>query len=268
MDPIEPWIDAENVRRLARQLTSPSNTKTRETPMDPGFGPGFEGFIVQKPADYSGADRPQGHGATAPASPRPERTVEPAPEARPEPPPLPPTQAGSPAEGFKPEPADKPPAAPSSSAVPVVTRHADDEPKPFLIKPPQESAAAPRAAEASGERGPLVARMERFRMWLSEKVDARGMFILDRDGNPVVDDPTYGKLHFLARSLAQAYRPTDGGSGNVHVKIGSDAYLAVVPVKTDFGSLVLGAVIPKPLEASAVEAIARGLEGSLRPERR
>ena len=54
----------------------------------------------------------------------------------------------------------------------------------------------------------------------------------------------------------------------MHVKIGSDAYLAVVPVRTDFGALVLGAVLPRPLEASAVKAIADGLEASLRPERR
>jgi hypothetical protein len=142
----------------------------------------------------------------------------------------------------------------------------DEAPSPLLVTPPEEPVETPEEAEAAEEQNPLAARMEKFRAWLTETVDARGMFVLDRDGSPLVDDPTYGKLHFLARSLAQAYRPADGGAGNVHVKIGSDAYLAVVPVRTDFGALVLGAVLPHPLEASVVGEIADELEKSMRPE--
>ena len=246
MDPIEPWIDAEAVRRLARQLTAPAGKGVPNQAGDPGFGPGFEGFIEGK--EHRAEPTPAPAAPADPHRPMPKAEVSQAVAQEPA------RQAES-AEAFH------------AQAVPVVTRHSDDEPKPFLINQPGK-AAQPRPLESSGERGPLVARMERFRQWLAEKVDARGMFVLDRDGNPVVDDPVYGKLHFLARSLAQAYRPADGGAGNVHVKIGSDSYLAVVPVRTDFGSLVLGTVLPKPLEAAAVDAIARGLEQSLRPERR
>lgn len=226
MDPIEPWIDADEVRRMAQRLTAPVAKAPTNAPVDPGFGPGFEGFI--------GSDRK-------------EDSSPPLQKSHPEPRPAPETPTERPAQ-----------------SVPVVERHSEDEPKPFLISQPAPS----READVSGERGPLVARMEKFRQWLAEKVDARGMFVLDREGSPVIDDPVYGKLHFLARSLAQAYRPSNGGAGNVHVKIGSDAYLAVVPVKTDFGALVLGAVLPEPLEASAVESIAKGLTEALRPERR
>ena len=344
MDPIEPWIDAEEVRRLARQLTSPTGSKTPKAPSDPGFGPGFEGFIPRQqvarveqaaPREEEPAKAVAGNPVTLPPRPKlreeepvvtprpvpvakhPEEEPKARPKARPEvrsvpevkapvePKPLPQTKPEvrsipepRPAPEQKPEvravPAPRPdsetePVARADSkpfpvpkaaeraevkpeptqpkpSVPVVTPHADDEAKPFLIKSPEK--ATPKSPEVSGERGPLVARMERFRAWLGEKVDARGMFVLDRDGNPVVDDPVYGKLHFLARSLAQAYRPSDGGSGNVHVKIGSDAYLAVVPVQTDFGALVLGTVLPKPLEASAVALIAASLERSLQPSGR
>jgi len=261
MDPIEPWIDADAVRRMAQQLVAPSGRAAAKQSTDPGFGPGFEGFL--EPGGQAVASQPSASAEAA----VPQEVMPPARERAPDPQPEPPKREHqSPVASPAPVPAK--PVEEVATSVPVVTRHTDDEPKPFLIKSPASRKPAMREAESSGERGPLVARMERFRHWLAEKVDARGMFILDRDGNPVIDDPSYGKLHFLARSLAQAYRPADGGAGNVHVKIGSDAYLAVVPVQAEFGALVLGMVLPQPLEASSVDSIAKALEQSLRPERR
>lgn len=104
--------------------------------------------------------------------------------------------------------------------------------------------------------GRLLHRLGMFRDWLMREAEARGVFVLDREGHPVLDDPGYSKLHFLARSLAQAYRPVEGKAGNVHVKVGTDAYLSVVPVETDFGWMVMGAVLTQPLDAESVEAVA------------
>lgn len=235
MDPVESWIDADSVRRMARQLLKPGNERELRQPEDAGFGPRFEGFL-----DSPAARTPSAEPPPLPDQAPPDRTPQPHVEDRPPektPPPVPSTAPPAPSAG---------------------------DAKPFL----SAEAPTPPPPPGSDTRGPLVARMERYRDWLSEKVGARGMFILDRDGDPVVDDPNYAKLHFLARSLSQAYRPVEGEAGNVHVKVGSDAYLAVVPVETDFGCLVLGAVLPNPLSAEAVKVVVRALAEAARPERR
>ncbi|BCX49418.1 hypothetical protein HAHE_33260 [Haloferula helveola] len=209
MDPVEPWIDADAVRRLARQLVVPPRSGPSRGSEDPGFGPGFEGFI------------PGGQPAL-------KSVPEPSPEEAP-------------------------------------------EPKPFLSTEPVAREAPPALPEEAPEdavRGPLVARMEGFRDWMVRNLDARGAFILDREGEPVLDDPAYAKLHFLARSLAQAYRPVKGEVGNVHVKVGAEAYLTVVPVDTAFGRLVLGTVLSKPLDAESAAVVAEALSRASRPERR
>lgn len=126
-------------------------------------------------------------------------------------------------------------------------------------------APAPVAVAVHERRGPLLDRLARFREALIRHTGAQGVFILDREGKPVMEDPAFGKLHFLARSLAQAYRPVAGQAGNVHVKIGSSAVLEVVPVETPFGCLVLGAVVARPLSAAAVAEIAAALRQAATP---
>jgi len=232
MDPIEPWIDASAVRRLAANLLSRSGEEPVDTGPDTGFGNDFVGFasdpppVAETPVEPS---RPPVPAAAAPpppqleeAPPKPFTPLEPAPAA--------PVQAPAPLS---------PPASPS----------------------PAEAAAPP----AQEKRGPLLERLIRFRELLMRHTGAQGVFILDREGKPVMEDPAFGKLHFLARSLAQAYRPVAGQAGNVHVKIGSNAVLEVVPVETPFGCLVLGAVVPGPLTAAAVAEIATALRHAATP---
>lgn len=211
MDPVEPWIDGDAVRRLARQLAAPPKPDACPAPDDAGFGPCFEGYIAPRPAA--------------------------------KPPPLPPSAR---AKGAGEELAKPFIAAPASPADPP---------------PPQPPEPADR------QREPLLARLGRFRDWLVSQLDARGAFVLERDGELVLDDPEFAKLHFLARSLAQAYRPVKGEVGNVHVKIGAAAYLAVVPVDTAFGRLVLGTVVPEPLNAATVEVVADALRRAASPPR-
>lgn len=201
MDPVEPWIDSAATRRLAAQLLSAPQLPVVEDRPDTGFGPGFEGFLV---------DPSKGRSAT-------------------------------PDSGL--------PAAPPLE--PVRVAPATPPPLPDSLR--------------SGRRGNLIERLGRFRDWLTDQSGARGVFVLDRDGKPVLDDPSYSKLHFLARSLAQAYRPDSGNAGNVHVKVGADAYLVVIPVETVFGCLVLGAVLNQPLSAGSVEVVSRALANAARP---
>lgn len=247
MDPVQPWIDADEVRRLAVQLLKRNDPPPVADRSDAGFGPSFEGFVRN---DHVGA----GTGHPAP------------PEADPS------GVAGEPtaaSEAFHPAPVAAAP--PEAKPAGTTGRHHDDPARPFfpsaeLPKPAAEQQVEPPAGSGSEiRRGRLLSRFEAFRSWLLRQSGGHGAFILDRDGNPVLDDPKYAKLHFLARSLAQAYRPVAGQAGNVHVKVGSDLYLVVVPANTVFGTLVLGAVLSRPLSAAAVEVTAKALGEAARP---
>lgn len=224
MDPLEPWIDASSVRRMAESLLAEPRGATTDPGPDAGFGMEFVGFAGE-PALSGAAPAPEAAAPTAIApvsAPEPGPVVAATPPRRPEEPVSAPT----------PTPTPGPPVPPS---------------------PGHE------------RRGPLLERLARFRDSLIRHTGAQGVFILDREGKPVMEDPAFAKLHFLARSLAQAYRPVAGQAGNVHVKIGSNAVLEVVPVETAFGCLVLGTVMPRPLTAAAVAEIATALRQAATP---
>ena len=224
MDPLEPWIDASSVRRMAESLLAEPRGMTPDPGPDAGFGTEFVGFA---------GDTPRGTAPVQVPAPAPVSTV-----AAPVPPPV--LAAEPSAKVFTPVEVTPPP--PAAAPAPV---------------------AAPTASHE--RRGPLLDRLARFRDTLIRHTGAQGVFILDREGKPVMEDPAFAKLHFLARSLAQAYRPVSGQAGNVHVKIGSNAVLEVVPVETPFGCLVLGTVMPRPLTAAAVAEIAAALRQAATP---
>jgi len=305
MDPVEPWIDADAVRRMAAQLLSRSDTPELGERPDAGFGPGFEGFVgssAPPPAPERIADESaRGPSEVTPVEPPERARPEPVPveeqeQARPEPvpieepavaaeasphpvgpPPLPPSrlapeaaspEAPAPARESdrKPEPQraaaepEPPPDAPAAAS--PERRETQEQVAPSKAESPfrrveTESAGRPAAADPGRER--LLARLEHFRDSLCRHAQAKGVFILDREGEPILDDPTFGKLHFLARSLAQAYRPVEGQAGNVHVKVGAEAFLVVVPVDTRAGCMVLGTVLRQPLDAAAVEVVSKAL---------
>ncbi|MCP5548443.1 MAG: hypothetical protein H7A50_13825 [Akkermansiaceae bacterium] len=100
MDPINPWLDPIEVRRLAERLIQPDSSPA-PPPEEAGFGARFEGFAESAPLARAAAP------VAAPPSeeirtPEPEArpAVEPAPAAPQEvPPPLPPVEAGANARG-------------------------------------------------------------------------------------------------------------------------------------------------------------------------
>lgn len=152
--------------------------------------------------------------------------------------------------GYEPGPA-APQAPPVPAPVPVATIAPPlVEPEPVVVE-----ASAPR----QDGRGPFLDRMGRFRDWLNRNFQAVGVFLLDREGAVIFDESGHGKLHFLARSLAVASRRPGGMPGNVHVKVGASATLEVIPVDTPYGCLVLGAVVPAPLEPDAITEVMNAL---------
>ena len=243
---------------------------TVEAGPDAGFGQEFVGFAIERarsaevavaasppPQPVREAPRPVAVPAPTPVSEAPPRVFTPVQAVATPPPPVPAPEA---LQAVPPQaaPASPPTPAPVPAPVPVPAA----APTPAV-----EAAAAPPPVSAAPQerRGPLLERLVRFRELLMRHTGAQGVFVLDREGKPVMEDPAFGKLHFLARSLAQAYRPVAGQAGNVHVKIGSNAVLEVVPVETPFGWLVLGAVLPGPLTAAAVAEIAAALRLAATP---
>jgi hypothetical protein len=288
MDPIESWMDAEAVRRLAGRLLVPVDKPEVSAPEDAGFEPGFVGYVAVPPAVVAPPvvpppSVPEQQVAMQVPAPVPAAVPEaadvwedrtPIPEPAPVETPIPWKAAEEVVEVPRPFLSD-PPMEAAPAAEPPVAAVAPPQPVEPPPPPPPVVAVVPPPAEPPVEsvqpaplEGKLMARLEYFREWLAARFGAKGAFILDRDGDPVLDDPAFGKLHFLARSLAQAYRPVKGEPGNVHVKIGSASYLAVIPVETAFGCLVLGAVLPEPLEAPAVSTVARALELASQPAKR
>ncbi|MEP4079937.1 hypothetical protein [Haloferula sp.] len=291
MDPVEPWIDGNAVRRMAAQLlSSPSGSEIGDSP-DAGFGPGFEGFtsgassaeskLVAPEKTQSRELAPQVGPPTTQTvqQPSPRTEALPVPQVEPEPR-VEIREAPVRAEPVRAEPVKEEPA--KAEPVKEEPARAEPEAKPFLAAAAPNEQADPESElqndqpfqrvskpvspnEGESKRGPLMERMLRFRDWLRRHAGASSVFVLDRDGQAVLDDPAYAKLHFLARSLSQAYRPVPGKPGNVHVKVGSDAYLVVIPVETAFGCLVLGTVLPRPLDAPSVEIVAKALVDASRP---
>lgn len=153
-----------------------------------------------------------------------------------------------PSVAHPPAPAPAPVAPVAVVAPPVVV---PPEPEPVVVEAP-----APR----NDGRGPFLDRMARFRDWLNRNFQAVGVFLLDREGAVIFDESGHGKLHFLARSLAVASRRPGGMPGNVHVKVGASATLEVIPVETPYGCLVLGAVVPAPLEPDAIADVMNALK--------
>lgn len=148
--------------------------------------------------------------------------------------------------------AEEPPAAPEETPAPV------EAPQPPPLPQP-----APARSEV---RGPFLDRVGRFRDWLHRHFAATGIFLLDREGAVIFDESGHGKLHFLARSLAVASRRPGGAAANVHVKVGAAATLEVIPVDTPYGCLVLGAVVPSPLEPGAVASVMEALKSVASPQ--
>jgi hypothetical protein len=192
MNPINPWLDPIEVRRLAENLMRPVHEPAAIN-KDAGFDEAFVGYASARPL------------------------------------------------------------APDSPASPVLQTAA---PASVQAEPPPASPAEPDSLNA---RGPFLERIQRFRDWMQDHFAASGLFILDREGEVIFDENNHGRLHFLARSLALASRRQGASTGNVHVKIGAGATLEVIPVDTAYGCLVLGAVVPEPLQAAAITAVTKAL---------
>ena len=203
MNPIYPWLDPNEVRRMAEQLLNPADD-TAMSAADVGFDETFIGY---------GA-----HEVTLPAA--------------------------SPADG---ETTGEPPQSPPTA--PVI-----------------QTAPEPQAAENfTTVPTALLERITRFRDRMRHEFSATDLFILDREGAVIFDESRHGRLHFLVRSVALASQRSAASLANVRVKIGAQAIFEVIPVETDHGSFILGAVFPASLSQANIALVMEALSQAISP---
>ena len=114
--------------------------------------------------------------------------------------------------------------------------------------------------------------MERLRSygdWLHKSVGAKAFFVADREGELLIDEVNSLKLLQVARTLAQASSSASrqaGGEpaiGSLHVKLGAESILEVLPVSTQYGPLILGIVVPGLLPTATVQVVASSLQKAI-----
>ena len=148
-----------------------------------------------------------------------------------------------------------------------------DEPKrefePEVVQPPPPP--QPQKTESQTGRGPFLTRLKNFSTTLRRELNAQAMFLIDNEGQILLDEVENPKLIQVARTLANASyaasRQTAGSAavGNLHVKIGARATLEVVPVRSRYGLLILGVIFPAPLGAERVQQVAELLYQTVEP---
>ncbi len=176
-----------------------------------------------------------------------------------------------------------PAAAPAPPVAPAAAPPAAAPPAPAPAPPAPAPEADLRSADSSPDEGaggsergaahgPFLARLQRFSAVLRRDLDASAMFLIDNEGQVLLDEVENPKLIQVARTLANAsYRATrqTAGSaavGNLHVKIGASATLEVIPVRSRYGLLILGVIFPAPLGAERVQQVAGLLYKTVEPD--
>lgn len=141
-------------------------------------------------------------------------------------------------------------------------------PEPLHSETMMIGRTGPEIRPAEAGRSPFLDRLLSLDQWLAAQIGAGGSFLLDGEGRMLFDAGNHERLHFLAKSLAQASRRQGTSTAHVHLKISSDSTLEVIPVESEFGPMVLGVVVSHPLDAETMESVRSRLIELTRPSRR
>jgi len=311
MDPLQPWLDAKEVRRLAEGLLAPP-PEVEEAAVDAAYGEVFEGFAgdddtpaLAKPSEAAVVDSPdkqEVQSAPQPLHKAEDKAVDEGSidDALPQQADTPNIEVTSPSEVAE-EPArtvepiaaqvDSPfhiSANQNHSAADVMAAKFDSEEdkttKATASKisvsgsdnidvaslPPVDSDEPIRKLKA---RGPFLSRIRQFSQVVREDLGAKAMFLIDVNGQILLDEVENAKLIQVARTLAnasqRANRQSAGAAavGNLHVKIGANSTLEVIPVDSRYGLLILGVIFPGPIGAVRVMQVADELHRTIESRR-
>ena len=315
MDPLQPWLDAKEVRRLAEGLLAPP-PEVEEAAVDAAYGEVFEGFAggddtptLAKPSEATVVDSPDKHEVQS--APQPLHKAEDKAEDKA-------VDEGS-IDDALPQQADTPnievtsPSEVAEEPAQTVEPIAAQVDSPFHISANQNhSAADVMAAKFDSEedkttkataskisvsgsdnidvaspssvdsdepirklkaRGPFLSRIRQFSQVVREDLGAKAMFLIDVNGQILLDEVENAKLIQVARTLAnasqRANRQSAGAAavGNLHVKIGANSTLEVIPVDSRYGLLILGVIFPGPIGAVRVMQVADELHRTIESRR-
>lgn len=323
MDPLQPWLDAKEVRRLAEGLLAPP-PEVEEAAVDAAYGEVFEGFAgdddtptLAKPSEAAVVDSPDKQEVQS--APQPLHKTEAKTEAKTE------DKAEDKAvdegsiDDALPQQADTPnievtsPSEVAEESAQTVEPIAAQVDSPFHISANQNHSAADvmaakfdsqedkttnaTASEISvsasdnidvaspspvdsdepirklDARGPFLSRIRQFSQVVREDLGAKAMFLIDVNGQILLDEVENAKLIQVARTLAnasqRANRQSAGAAavGNLHVKIGANSTLEVIPVDSRYGLLILGVIFPGPIGAVRVMQVADELHRTIESRR-
>jgi hypothetical protein len=138
---------------------------------------------------------------------------------------------------------------------------------PRAATPPQAAAIPEPAPPAQGfepPAGSLAERLEAFSGWLEAATGARGVFLADRDGLPVVarqvGDELIAASAMVTRFLELAHsrhRALDDGSLALQLEGGGLIYF--LQDRGEAGNVCLGFVVAEPVGRDALEHVRRAL---------
>ena len=323
MDPLQPWLDAKEVRRLAEGLLAPP-PEVEEAAVDAAYGEVFEGFAgdddtptLAKQSEAAVVDSPDKQEVQS--APQPLYKTEDKTEAKTE------DKAEDKAvdegsiDDALPQQADTPnievtsPSEVAEESTQTVEPIAAQVDSPFHISANQNHSAADviaakfdsqedKTTEATASkisvsgsdnidvaspssvdsdepirkldaRGPFLSRIRQFSQVVREDLGAKAMFLIDVNGQILLDEVENAKLIQVARTLAnasqRANRQSAGAAavGNLHVKIGANSTLEVIPVDSRYGLLILGVIFPGPIGAVRVMQVADELHRTIESRR-
>ena len=236
MNPIESWVDVDELRRMADVLLSSpdSEEKPSEALDDAVFGSSFEGYEVQgePAASASPEDKDEPVEASARHSLAAAREL---------------ARRGGLLDNQAPGKSEE-------------SRLEENDASSEI------AASATPAEDLITDETRIVTQFRPLGPWLQEAVRASSYFILNREGEVVAGGlkNDSAKLYRVARTVAQAVYTANrhaatAALGNLHIKISPAVVMEVIPVNTSQGSLILGILVPRPLSAQHVELAARGL---------
>ncbi|MGD1977833.1 MAG: hypothetical protein PVJ98_00425 [Akkermansiaceae bacterium] len=223
---IEDWIDADEVRSLARKLMSPSQAPA-PAPDDPAYGDGFEGFALPEVEPVGETISP-----VAPIQPV-AGEITPVEEVTTQENPF---QKKAPGPGLKKGAAE--PKAPAS---------------PF-------QAAKPEAARSSASRVSSPPSLQSFVAWLGGEIPLESCLVSRVKGAVLFDSLRNPKLASVAGLLAGAGHQKGGETlPAMVVKLGPRKVMQVICYRHSGERCYAALVLPRPLADTGVQAFLKAL---------
>jgi len=185
MNPIDTWVDTDEVRRLAERLMSPDR-QTRPKIQESGFDDSFVGFAEAK------------------------------------------------------------------TTTPTISQVAATKPPPALA--PKAAVPTQTHTALAAEKSPAApSTFNGLAIWLHQKFGASAVFVVNLDGS-VLHDEGCTHLHFAARGMALNWK-IRGAVKPVRLLVHAGSYLELIPLDHPQGRLILGIIVPQPINPTTLESI-------------